>query len=67
MMIKQPWTEEQVKALNTYQTSGRFHPFTCPGDFDGCEDHRELTARTHGWECACGKYTQDWAHDFMME
>ena len=67
MMIKQPWTQEQVDALNAYQVSGRFHPFTCPGDFDRCEDHRELTARLYGWECACGKYTQDWAHDFMME
>jgi len=61
------WTEEQVKNLNKWQENRQYHPFTCPGDYDECENHRELVATTNGWVCQCGKYTQDWAHAFMIE
>ena len=30
--ITAPFTEEQVKNLNDFQKSGRFHPFTCCSD-----------------------------------
>jgi hypothetical protein len=65
-MIDKPWTQEQVDALNRHQAERRFHPFTCPGDKPSCKDQRNLIATTNGWVCACGEYTQDWAHDFMM-
>jgi hypothetical protein len=26
------WTEEQVRILNKFQSSGVFHSFTCPND-----------------------------------
>ncbi len=61
------WTDEQVSALNAWQDNGRFHPFTCPGDHPHCAKQRELRATPAGWVCACGEYTQAWAHDFMME
>lgn len=32
--IEAPFTDEQVIALNEYQESGRFHPFTCANDGD---------------------------------
>jgi hypothetical protein len=64
--IRAPWTPEQVEALNRFQKSGRFHPFTCPGKWAKCAEHRDLVATTDGWVCACGKYRQDWASDFML-
>jgi hypothetical protein len=66
-MIKAPFTAEQVEALNQYQKSGKFHPFTCPGNLSDCAKHRDLIATTAGWVCACGKYQQYWAHESMME
>lgn len=60
------WTDEQVAALSEWQRTGRFHQFTCPGDYPECEKQRELSATRNGWVCACGKYRQDWAHDFML-
>lgn len=65
-MLKAPWTEEQVTALNEYQKKDEFHEFTC-----GNGSH-VLRATPNGWVCdecaAQGKsYTQDWCHDFMAE
>ena len=69
------FTEEQVKELNEYQKSGRFHPYTCGRNGKNCEikvdlknETRDwakdgvLIATTNGWVCPCGEYTQDWAH-----
>ena len=61
-MRKAPWSQEEVDALNAYQKEGSFHPYTCPGNFPDCKDHRELIATEDGWVCACGKYKQDWSH-----
>jgi hypothetical protein len=66
MIMKAPFSDDQVKALNAYQRIGLLHPFTCPGDQPQCHDRRELIATTKGWVCQCGCYTQDWAHDFML-
>jgi hypothetical protein len=65
-MMTAPWSEEQVAALNKYQKDGRMHPFTCPGEFEQCKAHRELIATTNGWVCQCGKYKQNWAHEWMV-
>lgn len=70
-----PWTAEQVEALNRFQQSGRFHPFTCGNRLS--ESHRQyardhggdvgqLVATTDGWICPVCDYTQDWAHGAMM-
>jgi hypothetical protein len=73
-----PWSAEQVDALNRYQTSGRFHPFTC-GNNRTDDIHRayqkehggdfgQLVATETGWVCpvpGCG-YKQDWAHGAML-
>ncbi len=65
--ITAPFTEEQVERLNKYQNERRFHPFTCCSY--GCkrEDEGILIATKDGWVCPCGKYKQDWAHDFMAK
>lgn len=68
--VEAPWTTEQVLRLNEHQVSGA-HPFTCPGPPEGgagppCPS-RALVATEGGWLCACRRYTQSWAHRFMIE
>ena len=76
-----PFTEEQVELLNKFQHSGKFHSFTCDGKpyiinklqpgMDRskklCPKSGVLIATIDGFVCPCGTYTQDWAHDFMLE
>lgn len=45
-LVKAPWNDEQVANLNAFQSSRRFHPFTCGGD-RGNEAHKQY-AREHG-------------------
>jgi hypothetical protein len=73
MIVKAPWTREQVEALNHYQRSGKFHAFTCGNrakTFHPFEeeygDWGALRATSIGWMCPFCLYTQDWAHAFMM-
>jgi len=63
--INAPFTDEQVAALNDFQKSGLFHPFTCGGEH---KRHVDLVATNDGWVCpdGCG-YTQDWAHAMMAD
>ncbi len=58
--ITTPFTAEQVAALNRFQESGQFHPYTCGYD----SRHRELVATVAGWKCPDCDYTQEWAHQF---
>ena len=63
--INAPWTEEQVEALNLFQSSGIMHPFTCGAD----DCRRTLVAHEDGWHCprtGC-TYHQDWAHGGMAD
>jgi hypothetical protein len=62
-MIRKPFTDDQVRELNRYQTAGFFHPFTC-----GNAQCREiLLATVEGWVCPKCDYTQNWAHEFMAD
>jgi rubredoxin len=74
--LEAPFSEEQVAALNTYQRSGRSHPFTCAGtrmddahaaykEQHGDPDWGLLVATPEGWLCPVCGYRQTWAHDFM--
>lgn len=66
---KAPFTEEQVQRLEQWQV-GAVHPFTCDGGPEcgegGFYGANELKPTTAGWVCPCGKYTQDWCHDYMV-
>jgi hypothetical protein len=69
--IRAPWTPAQVVALNSYQTEGAAHPFTCLNR--GNANHAQpnspddiLVATVRGWICPFCDYTQAWAHDFMV-
>lgn len=61
-MTKEIWTEDQVKSANEFQQSGCFHPFTCGNE--KCRD--VLKATKKGWVCPSCDYTQDWAHEWML-
>lgn len=73
-IITTPFTKEQVESLKKWQTEGSFHPFTCCSQRDIPECQRRshlneggLIPTENGWVCPCGKYTQNWAHDFMVK
>ena len=73
-IVKAPFTPEQVENLNEYQKLGKWHPFTCcsPEDISECqrrsgENEGLLVASEEGWTCPCGKYKQDWCHQFMTD
>src|SRR5690606_12352281 len=68
-IIKAPFTPEQVDALNDWQTSGAFHPFTCgtPMKHHHPDNNSVLIATENGWICTSCDYIQDWAHDFMAQ
>lgn len=72
--IVAPWSERQVQALNEFQHSGLWHPFTCgrrsehPGQWPH-QDEGILTATAQGWVCPVQEceYTQNWAYDMMAD
>lgn len=75
-MIRPPWTEAQVVALNQWQDNPDVHPFTCANrndmDKHGRFTHRfvygdrgALRATVNGWICLDCDYTQKWAYQFM--
>lgn len=56
-IIEAPWTAQQVDALNSYQESGAFHPYTC----GNCRNSL-LVAGPEGWNCPqCNRWQQRWA------
>lgn len=68
------FTSDEVLSLNNWQKNMPVHPFTCcgPSEIAECERNKgisegELVATETGWICPCGKYTQNWAHDFMKQ
>jgi hypothetical protein len=66
-VIHAPWTPEQVRNLNAFQSGGGMHPFTCGKDHGA--QAMALIARTDGWHCSAPPcdYRQDWAHAFMAD
>lgn len=71
MRVKLPWTAEQIFNLWEWQRCGHSHPFTCANRGDGKHKHRwgdlgVLVPSFDGWVCVDCDYTQDWAHDFML-
>lgn len=65
--IRAPFSDEQVKNINQYQTQATFHPFTCCG-YDGCKrdvNDGILTATKKYLICPCGKVKQKWVWEIM--
>ena len=76
VIIRAPWTPEQVEALNRYQNDQSKEALTCGSvsahSLDPKYPHmgyegRVLVAKKDGWHCPSCSYRQDWAHDFMAE
>lgn len=71
MIVEAPWTMEEVKRLNAIQNDRRYHPFTCASGNRTDKNHLDgegvLLATTTGWVCPYCEYTQNWAHDFMLQ
>jgi hypothetical protein len=64
-LLRAPWTTPQIEKLNSFQGSGKYHPFTCGAVHSG---HRILKAFKGGWHCPeldCD-YVQRWAPRFML-
>lgn len=63
-----PWNNAMVEALEQYQNSGVFHPYTCANRGNSQHvlrpgrDIGQLTPTTAGWVCPDCDYMQDWAH-----
>lgn len=60
-LMKAPFSDSTVSALNAMQERDDIHPYTCPGNYPQCANHRNLIATPDGWVCVCGQYTQSWA------
>ena len=59
-MIRAPWTDAQVEALNAWQQRGDVHEYTCPYSHD--DGSRVLIATRDGWVCPSCGYRQRWAY-----
>lgn len=48
--ISTPFSQEQCKNLNIFQTKGMFHPFTCccPGEIKECKRNDSYNRRSKG-------------------
>lgn len=63
-----PWSDATVVALNAFQASGRWHPYTCQEDRhsvggEGLLPRPVLVATPQGWSCQDAGCDQDqhWA------
>lgn len=54
--VLEPYTSTQVININTFQVSGKMHPFTCGND----SSHPVLVAFQNGMFCMSCEYMQDW-------
>lgn len=61
-----PWTDEQVRSLNDYQSSGVFHPFTGRNELAPPGEDDVLVATSEGWISDLDPdYRQGWAWEWM--
>jgi hypothetical protein len=69
--VQAPFTPDQVAALNDFQKSPHFHPFTCGSgnrtDVAHLDGEGILVATVEGWLCPFCDYRQSWAHEFMAD
>lgn len=63
-IIKPPFTEEQVIALNYYQHIDIMHDYTCRNEHGGV---RKLVATKDGWICPSCDYAQETALSWMTD
>lgn len=64
VIVKAPFSKEEVKNLKRFQKNPEVHPFTCPTT--SCDFAKKLIPTTEGMKCPCGKYQQDWVYRSMI-
>jgi uncharacterized Zn finger protein (UPF0148 family) len=62
MIIYAPFTADQVKHINQFQTAGCVHEFTCA---NSCR--AALVAEPGGLFCPVCDYVQNWVHEGMAD
>lgn len=62
MIVKAPWTEEQVKCLHKRQKDVTKHPYTCGKS----SSHGLLIPSQNGWSCPDCDYKQNWCFVDVM-
>lgn len=68
-IVKAPFSDKQVSALDERQRNPTLHPYTCDKSSPECVTKHftgadgKLIATKEGWVCPCNEYTQDWAHE----
>ncbi len=72
--VETPWSDEVVERLQRYQSSGRFHPYTCsqrslPGhrSHGTGEDIGVLVPGRHGFVCPDCGYVQTWCFSETLD
>ena len=65
-----PWTDEEVRNLERWQTCAWVHPYTCghcrDAHLHGSDEHR-LVPTKDGWWCPTCDYRQDWCWGPMLD
>lgn len=60
-ILEAPWSEDQVKSINDYQSSGSKHPALCPNDLG------VLQATLTGLYCPECSYFTETVPEFMAD
>ncbi len=65
-MVYTPWSSDQVRSLNAFQSCKSLHPFTGARGPSG--EETTLIATADGWvEREGGPVVQTWAHSVMAD
>lgn len=67
-VVRTPWNDSQITALNLYQAAGFMHPYTCgTKEKHAAGAGENLLATPSGWVCPNCDYRQYWAHAFSAD
>lgn len=68
--ILAPFSDEQVESLKAWQKGEGSQNTVCLCDAEDkskCPENGILIPHKYGFLCPCGRYTQKWCHDYMVE
>jgi len=67
-VVKAPFTDEQVKAIQAWQDEWGLYTCCSHNNCDRINQPNEglLNVTNEGFVCPCGDYTQNWCSDIMV-